>query len=124
MHQFIPFNNIPLSDWKASRNKWIQCLVNNEEDWQTCSVCGTVRETHKYDDCTRYCPLAITKWCMGDRVESKLSECYTPEGQHDNYQTHSEWLQNVEDYLNWLDLEIEAMQYAEDLLIFGELEDT
>lgn len=119
MHKFIPFHNIPLEDWKSSHAKWVQCLIDDKQDWQICSVCNAVRFIlrHSSINCAMHCPLSISMWCVAEDTCSRLSEFFI--GEDGDYQSKDSWRQEVMDYLTWLDLEIEAAELAEDQRIFG-----
>ena len=100
----IPFNQVPVEAWEESQAKWVRCLLHNTCNWNSCSVCDYMFSISPGKRCSTGasgCPLIVSNWCCAWEKESKLSSnC-----EIDN----TPWETRVENYLWWIDLEIEAM---------------
>ena len=101
----IPFVQFPIEAWEESLNKWALCLLHNECNWMICSVCRYVFDISN-DPCQTAesgCPLIVSSWCCATPDRSKLHE------ECDVDVDPEPWAKRVENYLWWIDLEIEAM---------------
>ena len=101
----MKFNEIPIEAWEKSQAKWARCLLHNDCDWMACSICDYMFRISPGKRCSNGdsgCPLIVSNWCCANPSSSKL---------HKHCAIDSEpWEKRVENYLWWIDLEIEAMK--------------
>lgn len=103
------FDNISIRAWKETRDKWIKCLVQDFCDWRCCSICTEMGCKYGLpDECKCVCPLTVSDWCHAQVEFSRLHRDYTSSvsGAFDT----NDWEHRVMNYLEWIGLEIEAME--------------
>ena len=75
-------------------DKYSQGLEHGYASWRVCRICMEVLTS------CRLCPLYPSKWCVSDRLESRLYKTYEK----------TDWESDVESYLWWISIELELMR--------------
>jgi hypothetical protein len=89
------------------RNKWIVTLQTHRIHWQRCAMCEEVNakvdENCGLDegetDCD-YCPLFENDWCTSETGSSRIHKRH--------HRNSKDWEEELNNFINWLDLEIEC----------------
>jgi hypothetical protein len=75
-------------------DKYSQGLEHGYASWRVCRICMEVLTS------CRLCPLYPSKWCVSDRLESRLYKTYEK----------TDWDNDIKSYLWWISIELELMR--------------
>jgi hypothetical protein len=103
----ITISDISKETLIAVRDQWIVTLQTHKIHWARCAMCEEVQEkvdeNSGFDESKTncdYCPLFENDWCTSSMGSSRI---------HKNYHTNGEeWEEELNNFINWLDLEIEC----------------
>ena len=106
-------DSMPLEVLHSSQHKWIRALITMHADWTPCSICeeiyGRRKQPYGRYHCINDCFLAISKWCQNEVHHSRLNPGYF----NSLHKISKEWLDDVENFIWWMDLEIERIDEEE-----------
>lgn len=104
-------DSMPLEALHSSQHKWIRSLQIERIDWTPCSICRDGKQNQPYEryHCLQDCFLTISQWCQNEIRYSRLHPGY--HGQ--SHKISKAWREDVEDFVWWMDLEIERIDEEE-----------
>lgn len=106
-------DSMPLEVLHSSQHKWIRALITMHADWAPRSICeeihGKLKQPYEGYHCLQDCFLTISQWCQNEIRYSRLHPGY--HGQ--SHKISKAWREDVEDFVWWMDLEIERIDEEE-----------
>lgn len=109
----IYIDSMPLEVLHSSQHKWIRSLQIERIDWTPCSICEEINGKRKQPrgryHCLNSCFLTISQWCQNEIRYSRLHPVYHSQ----SHKISKAWREDVEDFVWWMDLEIERIDEEE-----------
>lgn len=106
-------DSIPLKVLHLSQHKWIRTLQTERIDWTPCSICREIyserNQPYERSHCLQDCFLTISAWCQNEAPHSRLH----PNFSNANSRRTRMWREDVENFIWWMDLEIERIDEEE-----------
>jgi len=106
-------DSMPLEVLHSSQRKWIRSLQTERIDWTPCSICEEINGKRKQPrgryHCLNSCFLTISEWCQNEAPHSRLNPQYS----NANSRKTRLWREDVENFIWWMDLEIERIDEEE-----------